>query len=104
MHVTRRGLLAGAATTAMANGAMAGAARAEGEWPTRSIRLVVPFAAGGAADSAARAITPVMAQKLGQTIVVENRTGAGGSVGGGAVAQARRAMATPCSGTPPPIW
>ena len=88
MHVTRRGLLAGAATTAMANGAMAGAARAEGEWPTRPIRLVVPFAAGGAADSAARAITPVMAQRLGQTIVVENRTGAGGSVGAGAVAQA----------------
>ena len=71
MDATKRGLLAGAAATLLPSGA-----RAQGEWPTRPIRLVVPFAAGGAADSAARAITPVMAQKLGQTIVVENRTGA----------------------------
>ncbi len=82
MHATRRGLLAASGATLLP-----AAARAE-DWPARPIRLVVPFAAGGAADSAARAITPVMAQKLGQTIVVENRTGAGGSVGGGAVAQA----------------
>jgi tripartite-type tricarboxylate transporter receptor subunit TctC len=82
METKRRGVLA----TLGVAGAAAGA-RAEG-WPTRPIRLVVPFAAGGAADSAARAITPVMAQRLGQTIVVENRTGAGGSVGGGVVAQA----------------
>nr|WP_242481787.1 tripartite tricarboxylate transporter substrate-binding protein [Paracraurococcus ruber] len=61
-------------------------ALAQSDWPSRPIRLVVPFAAGGAADSAARAISPVMAQRLGQSIVVENRTGAGGSVGGGAVA------------------
>lgn len=54
----------------------------------RAIRIVVPFAAGGAADSATRSITPRMAERLGQTIVVENRTGAGGSVGGGEVARA----------------
>ncbi len=57
-------------------------------FPTRPIRLVVPFAAGGAADSAARTITPRMAERLGQPIVVENRTGAGGSIGGGEVARA----------------
>ncbi|MCB4822985.1 Bug family tripartite tricarboxylate transporter substrate binding protein [Roseicella aerolata] len=87
MHVTRRGLLAGAGAALLPMGA-----RAQGDaaslWPNRPIRLVVPFAAGGAADSAARAITPLMAQKLGQSFVVENRTGAGGSVGGAAVAQA----------------
>ncbi|MDQ1081070.1 tripartite tricarboxylate transporter substrate binding protein [Pseudoroseomonas cervicalis] len=54
----------------------------------RVIRLIVPFAAGGAADSAARTLAPRMGERLGQTIVVENRTGASGSVGGGAVAQA----------------
>ena len=54
----------------------------------RSIRLVVPFAAGGAADSAARTLAPRMAEKLGATIVVENRTGAGGSIGGAEVARA----------------
>jgi tripartite-type tricarboxylate transporter receptor subunit TctC len=65
-----------------------GVARAQGAWPNRSIRLVVPFAAGGAADSAARVLTPRMGEKLGQSFVVENRTGASGSLGGGEVARA----------------
>jgi tripartite-type tricarboxylate transporter receptor subunit TctC len=56
-------------------------------WPARTIRLVVPFAAGGAADSAARTVFPRVSEILGQTIIVENRTGAGGSIGGLAVAQ-----------------
>jgi tripartite-type tricarboxylate transporter receptor subunit TctC len=64
-----------------------GLARAQAAWPSRSIRLVVPFAAGGAADSAARVLTPRMGEKLGQTFVVENRTGASGSLGGGEVAR-----------------
>ncbi len=79
MHPTRRALLG----TALAAPSLA---RAQGAWPAHSIRLVVPFAAGGAADSAARAITPKMAERLGQGFVVENRTGAGGSLGGGVVA------------------
>ncbi len=57
-------------------------------FPTRSIRIVVPFAAGGAADSAARTIFPRVAERLGQPVVVENRTGAGGSLGGYEVARA----------------
>lgn len=56
--------------------------------PNRPIRLIVPFAAGGAADSAARSVAPRLGERLGQTIVVENRTGGSGSVGGAAVAQA----------------
>ena len=76
MHLTRRALLG----TTLATPALAQA------WPAHSIRLIVPFAAGGAADSAARAITPKMAERLGQGFVVENRTGAGGSLGGAAVA------------------
>ena len=62
------------------------AAQAQGF--TRPVRLVVPFAAGGAADSATRAIAPGLSQRLGQPVVVENRTGAGGSLGGGEVARA----------------
>ncbi len=77
MHPTRRALLALP---------LASPALAQGAWPTHSIRLIVPFAAGGAADSAARAITPKMSERLGQGFVVENRTGAGGSLGGGTVA------------------
>ncbi|WP_421989460.1 Bug family tripartite tricarboxylate transporter substrate binding protein [Roseococcus sp.] len=63
-----------------------GLARAQA-YPSRPIRIVVPFAAGGAADSATRALTQRMSERLGQTLVVENRTGAGGSLGGGEVAR-----------------
>jgi tripartite-type tricarboxylate transporter receptor subunit TctC len=62
-------------------------ARAQG-WPSRPVRLVVPFPAGGATDLLARAITPRVAQALGQNIVVDNRAGAGGSLGSGEVAKA----------------
>jgi len=85
MEFTRRGVLGGAGAMLMAAGARAQQAA---PWPARPIRLLVPFAAGGAADSAARAITPRMAERLGQNFVVENRTGASGSVGGAVVAQA----------------
>jgi len=62
--------------------------RAQGSWPNRPIRLIVAFAAGGAADSVARVLAPRMSEKLGQNVVVENRTGGSGSNGGAAVAQA----------------
>lgn len=65
----------------------AGSASAQ-SWPSRSIRLIVSYAPGGAADVTARLLAPRMAEKLGQNIVVENRTGGGGTVGGAAVAQA----------------
>ncbi|MGX9967061.1 Bug family tripartite tricarboxylate transporter substrate binding protein [Roseomonas sp. F4] len=83
MHTTRRALLAAAPTLAFA-----GAAQAQAAWPARPIRLIVPFSAGGAADSAARVITPHMTEKLGQNFLVENRTGASGSLGGNEVARA----------------
>jgi len=52
-------------------------------WPQRPIRLIVNFAAGGAADVLARAIAPTLAKELGQAVVVENRPGAGGNIGMG---------------------
>lgn len=66
----------------------AGAGRAQPAWPSRSVRVIVPFTAGGAADSAARVVTPRMAERLGQSLLVENRTGASGSLGGSEVARA----------------
>jgi tripartite-type tricarboxylate transporter receptor subunit TctC len=57
-------------------------------WPQRTVRVVVPFAAGGSTDVAARILTERMGQTLGQAVVVENRGGSGGLVGADAVAKA----------------
>jgi tripartite-type tricarboxylate transporter receptor subunit TctC len=63
-------------------------ASAQKDWPTKSISLVVPFAAGGPTDSIARLIAVPMGQSLGQTVVVENVPGAGGTIASTKVARA----------------
>jgi len=50
-------------------------------WPARAIRMIVNFPPGGAADVLARAIAPILSQAVGQTVVVDNRAGAGGNIG-----------------------
>src|ERR1044071_5437260 len=57
-------------------------------YPDRPIRFFVPFPAGGSTDAVARAMQPALEKILGQTVVVENRTGAGGMMGVDAVAKA----------------
>lgn len=63
----------------------AGAASAQARFPDGPIRLIVPFAAGGGVDSAARLIGKQLGTQLGVAVIVENRPGANGSVGGRAV-------------------
>ena len=59
---------------------------AHAEYPERTLRLVVPFPPGGGVDIPARAIAPPLAEILKHPVVVENRSGAGGSVGAASVA------------------
>ncbi|WP_199137501.1 tripartite tricarboxylate transporter substrate binding protein [Delftia sp. ASV31] len=74
---------------AIAGIALLGATAARAEFPDRPIRLIVPFAASGSTDLAARLIGEYAARELGQAIVVENRAGAGGSLGMEQVAKSR---------------
>ena len=58
------------------------------EWPTRPVTLVVPFAAGGPVDTAARIMAARLSENLGQQVIVENVSGAGSMMGGNRVAKA----------------
>ena len=60
----------------------------QGAWPDKPVTLVVPFAAGGPTDAVARLISIPMGKSLGQTVLVENTVGAGGTIGGAKVARA----------------
>ena len=62
------------------------------DYPTRPITIVCPFAAGGATDVLARVLADPMSKSLGQTIIVENVTGAAGSIGVTRVVRSRTAI------------
>jgi tripartite-type tricarboxylate transporter receptor subunit TctC len=66
---------------------LAGAGLAQGSYPSRPIRMVVPFVAGGASDILARVIGQGLSEELGQPVVVDNRAGAGGNIGSDHVAK-----------------
>lgn len=82
-HLTRRTMIA------VAVGAMTTAAWAQATWPERAVKLVVPYAAGGATDTLARAIAPKLSEKLGQPVVVENKPGAGTALAASALARSQ---------------
>ena len=64
------------------------AARAQGAWPSKPVRIVVPFAASGTTDILARALAPELQRVFGQPFVVDNKPGAGGNNGSAEVAKA----------------
>src|SRR5262249_44299844 len=66
----------------------AAAAHAQEPWPQRPVSIIVPFAAGGSADLLARILQQHLQAKFGVPFVVENKSGAGGSIGTGFVAKA----------------
>ena len=76
-HTTQRTLLA-VVCLAAATGAYAQSAE---RYPARPVRMIIPFAPGGASDFAGRILQPKLSEELGQQVVVDNRTGASGNVG-----------------------
>src|SRR5215212_7749955 len=87
-RLTRRSLVAGLVLSPAL--LRASAVVAQPSWrPSRPVRMVVPYTPGGGADTTARLLAGPMGTVLGQPIVVENRPGAGGSIGAAEVARAR---------------
>jgi tripartite-type tricarboxylate transporter receptor subunit TctC len=82
-QVSRRALLAGIATAPLVR-----RARAEGAWPTRPVTVMVPYPPAGGADTTARILYAKLGAILGQQFVIENRGGAGGTIGEALVAKA----------------
>jgi tripartite-type tricarboxylate transporter receptor subunit TctC len=91
----RRALLALAATLALA-----GTAWAQADWPSKPVRIVVPFAPGGTTDLTARIVAEQLGQTFKQNFIVENKAGAGGNVGANEVAKAAPDGYTFLMGTP----
>jgi tripartite-type tricarboxylate transporter receptor subunit TctC len=79
-----------ALAAALAAGALAAipAQAQQGNWPERPIKIIVPYGAGGSVDAIGRTLAQELSTRLGQPVVVENRTGAGSNVGSTAVAKA----------------
>ncbi len=66
---------------------LAGGALAQGVYPSKPVRWIVPFPPGGPTDVVARVVGPKLGERLGQPVIIENRAGAGGNVGNDAVAK-----------------
>ncbi|HEY6993712.1 MAG TPA: tripartite tricarboxylate transporter substrate binding protein [Xanthobacteraceae bacterium] len=96
-----RCLIAAAAALAAMLAAPPGVAAQD--YPTRAVKIIVPFPAGGTADVMPRIFADWLAKKWGQPVVVENRAGAGGNIGAEAVAKADPDGYTLLSAPPPPL-
>jgi tripartite-type tricarboxylate transporter receptor subunit TctC len=69
--------------------AFAGSAAAQAPWPSRPVKLIVTFPPGGASDAAARVVAGPLSDKLGQTVIVDNKPGGGTTIGANFVLAAK---------------
>ncbi|MDH1303831.1 tripartite tricarboxylate transporter substrate binding protein [Achromobacter sp. GD03932] len=86
MNPSKRQFLGGAAALCLSPWLPAWAQQ-PGDWPTRAVRIIVPYPPGGSSDIIARILAPRLADALKQTVVVENKPGANGNLGAGLVVQ-----------------
>ncbi len=86
MDLSKRHFLGGAAALCLSSWLPAWAQ--SGDWPTRPVRIIVPYPPGGSSDIIARILAPRLSDALKQTVVVENKPGANGNLGAGLVVQA----------------
>jgi tripartite-type tricarboxylate transporter receptor subunit TctC len=93
----------GVAVAFVVSALMSTAPGAAQDYPTRSVRIVVPFPPGGTADALPRIIGDWLARKWGQPVIIENKAGAGGNVGAEVVANAEPDGYTLLSSPPPPL-
>ena len=87
-RMTRRSLLAATAGGIAAISVTPAGAQANDPWPSKPIKVIMPFGAGGSMDTLSRLLAPIVSETLGQQVVVENRPGATGTVTMAAVASA----------------
>src|SRR5919112_1824357 len=90
MTQTRRSLLVSMATASAALALRPPSAWAQADYPSRPVRVIVPYAAGGGTDFFARLVFAEIGRQLGQQFVIENRPGAGTNIGAEAVARAEK--------------
>src|SRR2546426_7155553 len=95
-----RGLLAIAALIAALAAASSAGAQ---DYPTRAVKIIVPFPAGGTADVMPRIVADWLSRRWGQPVIIENKTGAAGNIGAEQVANAEPDGYTLLSAPPPPL-
>jgi tripartite-type tricarboxylate transporter receptor subunit TctC len=91
------------AVTAVGLVAAAGPAHAQGSYPDKLIKMIVPAPAGGQTDVLARLLAQKIQQAVGQNVIIDNRPGAGGALGAG-LWRLPSPTATPCSTAIPRPW